>query len=309
MDEVQHLTRELIFQWHGGKRGAFKAFCDKAEVDATLPDDDSYRRALDELRPNGRISWRLVHRAVVVCLPADRHDATLENLAGLWWRDRGGSPPPGYCGRIVVDGNVIRDELLSSGDAPDDQSRIALLERERDLAQQQLADHRQQIIELRHETDALQKKLAEFRQEAETSQRVFLRHVETVTERLEQDAAERRAEGDRIDSRITMLLDENEDLLRRRETLVQERDEAEARASLHLRQLSELREQAENERRGLLETIGLLEGRIRVLNQELDRVHPFDRPTAAADTNELRRPVDPDHWLGKGDAAPPPVLR
>ncbi|MET8356656.1 hypothetical protein [Micromonospora sp. NPDC005171] len=305
MDEVQRLTRLLIQDWHGREHGAFRAFWDQVETGPTGA-PFGYKKALDQLGRHSKVSWGLLHRVVEICVPSTEHEERLELLAGHWLTGRG-SPPPGYCGRIIVAGEVVRGVLTSSQDAGDEQSRAALLERERDQAQRELANHRQKITELQDSITSLSAEFEKRTDEVEADRRALIVSVEKITERMQEDVNRQRAEGERIDARIDRLVQENEDLLARQRSLVQERDDAENRASRHLRELGELRAMTESERIRLYETIGVLEDRVSALHRDLDSTWS-NSPPPQAEVRQRLATEDPNIW-NDGLPPTPPVIR
>lgn len=297
VDEVQRQVRRLICDWNGGRSyGAFKRFWEVVRTEH----DITHKRLLDETRDGGRISWDLLAHVVRVCVPEADAETTLENYAGLWQTHRGGGPP-GYCGRIVVDGRVVRDALVSAADAADDRSRIALLRHERDLAQHALADHHRQISELEQQVDRLTAELQRQASDAETDRRGLINSLDLVTQRMQQDVARQEAESEHLSARLDRLARENEALVARQQILAGERDAAEFRAGQLLRErnnaedragqlaldrdvaeqrarlsfqeVAELRESAAEERKRLHQVIGAFESRVAALHRDLDHAH------------------------------------
>ncbi|WFE58247.1 hypothetical protein [Micromonospora sp. WMMD712] len=326
MDEVQHRVRELICNWHGRKHGAFQHFWKKIAVDHGA----THKKVLDELRRDGRVSWDLLVWAVRICAPADDHDDRLELFAGLWQQYRGG-PPHGYTGRIVVEGRIVRDALASASQAGDDKSRIAMLEREHDRAQQELVDQHRRIKELQGQIAGLTENLQRQIEEAEADRRRLINSIENVSEQMRQDVARQHQEGAELNARIDRLVRENEDLIARQDLLaeardqaesragrlilerdraetragqlVRERDDAEARASQHLVTLGEMRESTDRERVRLYQMIDDLRTKVSALSDDQSK-----RGRAGSERIRVLEDDDPFGWQTGGEAAPP-VLR
>lgn len=316
VDEVQRQVRQLICDWHGGSYGAFRSFWEEIRSQQ----DIAYKKLLDEIRKNGRVSWDVLALAVQICVPADDAGTRLELFAGLWQIHRGAAPP-GYCGRIVVGDRVVRAALVSAADADDDRSRIALLVRERDLAEHALADHHRQITELQQELARLTTDLQRKVEDAEADRRGLIRSIELVSERMQQDVARQRAEGAELSARLDRLARENEALLARQEILARERDAAEDRAGrllrerneaedradqlildrdaaehrsrLSLRELDELKASAAEERKRLNQVIGDFETQVVALHRELDNARTgTSRGVLGGDDDGPFRPWD-----------------
>ncbi|EEP71956.1 hypothetical protein MCAG_02283 [Micromonospora sp. ATCC 39149] len=328
MDEVQNQVRELLWDWHrhkhkGSKHGAFQRFWEAIKTDC----DISHKKVLDELRRDGRVSWDLLARAVGVCGPDDDYEDRLEHFAGLWQEHRGVAPP-GYCGRIVIAGQVVRDALVTPADARDDKSRIAMLEREHDRAQLELVDQHRRIKELQGQIAGLTANLQHQAEEAEADRRRLINSIENVSEQMRQDVARQHQEGAELNARIDRLVRENADLIAHQEVLTrardqaehragrlvterdraetragqlaQERDDAEARASQHLVALGELRQSTDQERFRLYEMINDLREKVSALSDNRNEQSKRARPIRVMEED------DPFGW-GRGGA--PPVLK
>ncbi|GAB3815193.1 hypothetical protein [Micromonospora zhanjiangensis] len=290
MRGVADALRELIESWHGRKYASVATLA--AEIKKQTG-QDVRNRLYREL--HGRPSWQCVEWIVEYCAPVDApHEwrrQRFEELAGRWSVERA-EMPPGYAGRVVLDGEELRPPVLSSMDADDLLTQVRLLKREREDAEKAIAQQETQVQLLRDEVASLRAEAEQISQESVNQLRRFSDNADTLLEQL------RLVQGQLDDSARASanLVQENQRYQEQAEALRRERDQAREEADRRYRALAELRTSEEAARYRLNRTIDELENRVSGLRRELDRARRGVRDEAQAPTVS-------------DDDAPPPLSR
>lgn len=279
MGEVRKELRAVLEVWHGRWHGAIRKVATEIEKQIGR---DVYRRLLRELE--GRPTWQVVEWLVEHCAPAEapttwRQDK-LEQLAALWHQERE-SPPPGYAGRIVINGEVVRDALRSSSAANDTLTRNRLLEWEREEAEQAAQAYRRQLRELDEELIEVTSQRNVAQTELGQVQSRFARNVQTLLDQLEALRVEEAAS----EVRLAELRRRNDELQVREDQVRRERDDARDLADERYRQLELVRREADEEQRRIRIQIAELDqqnARLRAaLDQEITSIRTAIRDVAA----------------------------
>jgi hypothetical protein len=262
-------------------------------------------------------------------------EGQLESLAGLWWREHHNEAPPGYLGRIVLDGSLVRDEVRSIHDAVDPSTRSALLQvslaeakaRTTSLEQQQqAAQTAAQETAARHEdlVRELHRRMSSLRTAAEDAQAAsklqaeqLHDHINSLTNRSRALQAEL-TEGH---EKVAGLSEENESL--RQVTAETQRGyEAATNVAASLRvELHAVEERArltEQELRAIIATlqahIRTLQVRLREVEEERDRTKLALENMAQSQgptyrTRSYWMPEEVAVWHDEGGSSlPPPVI-
>jgi hypothetical protein len=264
VDDLRSAVRRLISDWHGRWHGATRELANRIEQ---ATGQDHYKRLLREvgaLRP----SWEFITWVAEHCrpeaAPPDWAERQLEYLAGLWQKTRG-SAPPGYAGRILIDGEVARSELSSPADATDELTRARLLEKERLAADARLEAQARQIGELTNEIARLKVELETALEERIREMRKYVIDIGVLFDQLQavkQQLASSRDAEERYRIAEDAYRREIEELRRRESVILAERDEARELADHRYKELQATRLEADQAQQQLRSEIRALENEI-----------------------------------------------